>query len=120
MKRVTTKWLFLALVVALGCSKDNPKPSLIGTWKEGRTIFGCPDGSFDKTTCTGNCNVVVTATTLTDTDQTIYTYTVSGSTITFKSTVATYIYTFELTAGTFTIAQTQSNGCVSTTYYTKV
>jgi hypothetical protein len=122
IRKITSNLLLLTLIIAFSCSKELPKPSLIGTWKEGRTIIGCPDGSFDKSTCSSNCNAVISATTFTDTDvaKTVYNYTVNGNIITLKSGTFTLTYTYELTVGSLTIAITDQSGCVYTYYYTKV
>ncbi len=120
VRKIVVNLSLLTLVIAFGCSKDDPKPSLIGTWKEGRSIIGCPGGSSEKGTCTGSCNAVIAATTFTDTDQTVYTYTVNGSTITLKAGTTTINFTYELTVGSLTLASTDQSGCVFTIYYTKI
>lgn len=120
VRKITVNLFLLTLVIAFGCSKDDPKPSLIGTWKEGRSIIGCPDGSSQKSTCTGSCNAVITATTFTDTDKSVYTYTVTGNTMTLKAGATTINFTYELTVGSLILASTDPSGCVFTVYYTKI
>jgi hypothetical protein len=120
VRKITVNLLLLTLVIAFGCSKDDPKPSLIGTWKEGRSIAGCLGRLSGKSTCTGSCNAVIGATTFTDTDQTVYTYTVNGSVLTLKTGATTFNFSYELTVGSLTLASTDQSGCVFTIYYTKI
>jgi hypothetical protein len=125
IKKVTIKLFLFVLIVSLGCTKDEPNPSIVGTWKEGRIITGCPNGFADKSTpCSGSCNAVFSATTFTDTDLTVYNYKVDGNTLTLTSNTGgagSIKFTFELKLGTLILATTnQSNSCVLTIYYTKI
>jgi hypothetical protein len=123
LKKITSRLFLLTLVVVSGCSKEDLKPSLIGTWKEGRTIVG---GCFEptsngKSACSGICNVVISASSFKDTDQSDYQYTLNGNTITLKTNNGSLAFTYELTAGSLILAlANQSTGCVLTIYYTKV
>jgi hypothetical protein len=127
VKKMTSKFLFLVLIVALGCSKDAPTPSLIGTWKLTRLVLGgCSDPANDgKTPCTGSCNAVFTAATFTYPpvfgDATAYSYKTNAGVLTLSTPSGSDAITYELTIGALTMAfKDQTDGCTYTLYFSKV
>jgi hypothetical protein len=123
VKNVNSKFFLLALLAALGCAKEDPKPSLVGTWKESVTILGgC--ASAGKYTCSSNCNLVITDKDLTDSSgKFTYTATIkNGSkTITAQSVGGSpFDITYELTVGSLILVFNDINGCTNTIYYTKI
>jgi hypothetical protein len=127
VKKISIKLFFLVLVIAFGCSKEDPKPSLVGTWQLTRVISGgCTDTANDgKATCTNNCNAVITATTLVFPpilgDPTVYNYRASTGTLTLTPPSGpTATFSYELTAGTLIVAyENPGDGCTDTYYFNK-
>ncbi len=122
-KKITSKLFLLALIAVLGCSKDIPQPSLLGTWKETKESGGGCNSSVDnyKSNCTTNCNIVITATTIAF-GNISGSYTTTGSTIAFTSNATGPIaFTYQLTAATLILAyKDSSDGCTYILYYSKV
>jgi hypothetical protein len=124
LKNTTGRFFLLAFLLALGCSKDDPQPSLIGTWKEGRTFAGgCADAlNNGNSTCATSCSAVITAKTITwpSISSAALNYTLSGKTLAIQGTGASITFTYELTAGALTLAFKEvSDGCTYTVYFSK-
>lgn len=123
LEKGSVKLFLFVLIVAFGCAKELPKASLVGTWKETNEVAGGCNSSSDnyKSPCTGNCNTVITATTIAFPNLS-GNYTTTGNTIVFTASGSGSIsITYELTASTLILAYKDSgDGCTYTLYYAKV
>lgn len=124
--KTLSKVLMMTVVVlmVISCKKDDPKPSLVGTWTLATYLaVNCTDpGDNADETCTSSCTTFVfTETTLTVTDPgsspDVLTYTTSGTnTITLMDgtdvfAVATYTISGSVLTATFVDPDT---GCTTT------
>ncbi len=121
MKSLSRMGILLLLVSAIACSKkEDPAPSIVGTWKSSTEIkSNCTDPNDNGTqTCTTDCfTITFTASTFTLTIPGLGglngNYTTSGSTLTLTvSGGSPTSGTYALTATTLTLTTTDSSsGC---------
>ncbi|MBL7851259.1 MAG: lipocalin family protein [Cyclobacteriaceae bacterium] len=117
----------LVLLAAFACSKDEPTPSLMGTWKfASETRSNCTDPADNGTgTCTADCfTLTFTATSYTFSAPGMTTvngtYTTSGNSITFTTSGgSSSTGTYTLKATTLELIATTSNGCTQVHTYNK-
>ncbi len=124
VKNSVSKFFLVALLLALGCSKELPTASLIGTWKQTRAVAGGCNSSNNNYNdlCSGNCNVVISATTITFPNFS-GSYTATGSTIGFTSTGGggSTTITYQLTPATLIFSfEDSDDGCTYTLYFVKI
>ncbi len=129
MRHRHTHGLFTATVFLLllaGCSKNDPIPTIRGTWKQKDVVVtGCTNASLNgTTTCTTSCvSLIIDSNTVSTNGGAPAYYSISGDTITLTVGSTTTQSTYTVTSTTLTIS-TQSSpangGCLNVTTFTRL
>lgn len=114
-------WSFL-----LACTKNDPAPSIVGTWKEKSVIVsGCTNTSLNgSTTCGATCiSLIIDSKTVSTNGGAPAPYSISGGTITLMVGSTYTSSTYTVTATTLTIITQYPpavGGCLNVTTFTRV